>query len=107
MAVSWVLRLLETKLARSSSKRRPACVKTRNRFFQPLPVRGAPDDEAYWLGIRATMQPMYLNTQLVNSRRRPAPSTVRACATPSIRRTRKSFACSVIELSLGPAWKGV
>ena len=37
----------------------------------------APDDEAYWLSVRATMAPMYVNTQLVNSRRGPAPLVVR------------------------------
>lgn len=40
-------------------------------------LKTAPDDETYWLGIRATMQPMYVNTQLVNSRRGPAPLVVR------------------------------
>ncbi|MFI0843714.1 aminotransferase class V-fold PLP-dependent enzyme [Mesorhizobium sp. IMUNJ 23232] len=41
------------------------------------PLRTAPDDEAYWLSIRATMQPMYVNTQLANTRRGPAPLRVR------------------------------
>ena len=41
------------------------------------PLRAAPDDEAYWSSIRATMQPMYVNTQLANTRRGPAPSRVR------------------------------
>ncbi|RWH82137.1 MAG: aminotransferase class V-fold PLP-dependent enzyme [Mesorhizobium sp.] len=36
-----------------------------------------PDDEAYWLEIRARMKPMYVNTQLVNSRRGAAPIEVR------------------------------
>ncbi|TIP46930.1 MAG: aminotransferase class V-fold PLP-dependent enzyme [Mesorhizobium sp.] len=40
-------------------------------------LRVAPDDEAYWLSIRASMQPMYVNTQLVNTRRGPAPFRVR------------------------------
>jgi selenocysteine lyase/cysteine desulfurase len=37
----------------------------------------APDDERYWLAIRATMKPMYVNTQLVNTRRGAAPLEVR------------------------------
>ncbi|SHO67649.1 Selenocysteine lyase/Cysteine desulfurase [Pseudoxanthobacter soli DSM 19599] len=41
------------------------------------PLNTAPDDEAYWLAIRDTMQPMYVNTQLVNTRRGAAPRTVR------------------------------
>lgn len=40
-------------------------------------LRVAPDDEAYWLAIRATMEPMYVNTQLANTRRGPAPLRVR------------------------------
>jgi selenocysteine lyase/cysteine desulfurase len=40
-------------------------------------LKTAPDDEAYWGSIRATMLPMYVNTQLVNSRRGPAPQVVR------------------------------
>ncbi|KXS98746.1 hypothetical protein AC578_10504 [Pseudocercospora eumusae] len=43
----------------------------------PGGLRVAPDDEAYWLSLRATMAPMYINTQLVNSRRSPAPLIVR------------------------------
>lgn len=37
----------------------------------------APDDEDFWLAVRAKMQPMYVNTQLVNTRRGPAPLEVR------------------------------
>jgi isopenicillin-N epimerase len=41
------------------------------------PLPHAPDDEAYWLSVRATMAPMYVTTQLVNTRRGPAPLVVR------------------------------
>ena len=40
-------------------------------------LRVAPDDEPYWSSIRATMKPLYLHTQLVNSRRGPASHGVR------------------------------
>jgi isopenicillin-N epimerase len=40
-------------------------------------LRVAPDDETYWLSIRATLNPLYSNTQLVNTRRGPAPLSVR------------------------------
>ncbi|KAF2797057.1 PLP-dependent transferase [Melanomma pulvis-pyrius CBS 109.77] len=40
-------------------------------------LKVAPDDEAYWLSISATMKPLYVNTQLVNTRRGPAPLVVR------------------------------
>jgi selenocysteine lyase/cysteine desulfurase len=40
-------------------------------------LRVAPDDEAYWSSIRATMEPMYVNIQLANTRRGPAPLRVR------------------------------
>ncbi|MDQ0512984.1 aminotransferase class V-fold PLP-dependent enzyme [Ancylobacter amanitiformis] len=44
---------------------------------RPPHLKTAPDDEAYWLAIRATMEPMYVNTQLVNTRRGAAPRVVR------------------------------
>ncbi|MDZ5454851.1 aminotransferase class V-fold PLP-dependent enzyme [Labrys sp. ZIDIC5] len=37
----------------------------------------APNDEDFWLAVRARMLPMYVNTQLVNTRRGPAPLEVR------------------------------
>ncbi|CAK7262105.1 MULTISPECIES: aminotransferase class V-fold PLP-dependent enzyme [unclassified Shinella] len=40
-------------------------------------LKKAPDDEAYWLSVRETMDPLYVNTQLVNTRRGPAPLSVR------------------------------
>ena len=40
-------------------------------------LRVAPDDENYWRSIQATMEPLYVNTQLVNTRRGPAPTSVR------------------------------
>jgi isopenicillin-N epimerase len=40
-------------------------------------LKKAPDDEGYWLSVRQTMNPLYVNTQLVNTRRGPAPFVVR------------------------------
>ncbi len=36
-----------------------------------------PDDEAFWLSVRDTLEPMYVNTQLGNTRRGPAPLVLR------------------------------
>ncbi len=40
-------------------------------------LRHAPDDEAYWATVRSSLEPMYKFTQLVNTRRGPAPQELR------------------------------
>lgn len=52
-------------------------VPIQNLLHSPKQLKTAPNDEAYWLAIRDTMEPMYVNTQLVNSRRGAAPKVVR------------------------------
>lgn len=40
-------------------------------------LKHLPDDETYWFSISAQFKPLYLNTQLVNTRRCPALDIVR------------------------------